>query len=79
MDAEVLYAIRAPKLSQAKELRARVEKIAQGAALMTGTKVTSTIKAVCSNYIGNEVIGKVLQKNLLHYAVKEYSKEINCY
>ena len=36
--AEVLYLIRAPRFDQAKEIYERVNDIAKGAALMTGTK-----------------------------------------
>ena len=37
--AQVLYAIRAPKVTQVKELFERVCDIARGAALITGTTV----------------------------------------
>ncbi|VFS57361.1 Aminobenzoyl-glutamate utilization protein B [Raoultella planticola] len=37
--AEVLYLIRAPEMADAQQIYARIEKIAQGAALMTETSV----------------------------------------
>ena len=40
--AQVLYAIRAPKITQVKELYNRVCNIARGAALMTETTVENT-------------------------------------
>ena len=41
--AEVIYSIRAPKLSQLKDLYNRVYAIAKGAALMTETTMEAEI------------------------------------
>ena len=49
--AEVLYLIRGPKSSDAAEIYERVNDIARGAALMTGTKVTIEFIKGCSNAI----------------------------
>lgn len=63
-EAEVLYLIRAPQNQQVQELRQRVEKIAQGAALMTETQVTSTFYKACSNVVPNQTLCQCMQQNL---------------
>lgn len=55
-EAQVLYAVRAPKVSQVKELYDRVCKVAQGAALMTETTVDIKQVAAYADYIGSEPI-----------------------
>ncbi len=55
-EAQVLYAIRAPKVSQVKELFDRVCKVAQGAALMTETTVDIKQVAAYADYIACEPI-----------------------
>lgn len=64
-NAEVLYLIRAPKVKQAEDIFKRVIKIAEGAALMTETKMTMRIDKACSNYIPNRSLEKVLYESLL--------------
>lgn len=49
--AEALYMIRAVDADQVRELHARVDRIAQGAALMTDTTMTSEVVAGYSNII----------------------------
>ena len=49
--AEALYMIRAVDAEEVRDLHARVDRIAQGAALMTDTTVTSTLVAGYSNII----------------------------
>lgn len=51
--AEVLYLIRAQQNSEVKELYERVCNIAEGAALMTGTKASHEFIKACSNYVHN--------------------------
>ena len=46
--AEALYLIRAPQRSQVEEIRARVDDVARGAALMTGTQVECRFVKACS-------------------------------
>jgi aminobenzoyl-glutamate utilization protein B len=41
--AEVLYLIRAPEMADAQQIYARIEKIAQGAAMMTETTVSAAL------------------------------------
>ena len=58
-EAEVLYLIRAPRLPEVAEIYERVNNIARGAALMTGTEVEILFDKACSNYIPNGVLGKI--------------------
>lgn len=59
-EAEVLYLIRAPKTSGVNDIYERVNNIAKGAALMTGTEVKVVFEKGCSNIIPNDVLGKVM-------------------
>ena len=54
--AQVLYAIRAPKITQVKELYNRVCNIAKGAALMTETTVEIRQVAAYSNLISSKIL-----------------------
>ena len=47
--AEVLYLIRAPEMADAQQIYARIEKIAQGAALMTETTVECRFDKACTS------------------------------
>lgn len=70
-EAEVLYLIRAPKVSTVEEIYERVCKIAEGAALMTETKLTIEFNKACSNFIPNRTLEKVLYEKLLEVGVEE--------
>jgi aminobenzoyl-glutamate utilization protein B len=59
--ARVRYSIRARDLPGMLELVERVKKIAQGAALMTETKVEVKIISAVSNILGNTPLEKALQ------------------
>lgn len=73
--AEVLYLIRAPKNQQVKELFERVNDIAKGAALMTGTRMEMQFVKACSNLVDNTVLEEVIQKNLEEVEREPYTKE----
>ncbi len=73
--AQVLYAIRAPKVTQVKELYERVCDVARGAALMTGTQVEIRHVAAYSDYIGNDVMQDLLRKNINKFLPIEYTEE----
>lgn len=62
--AEVLYLIRAPIVKQADDIFKRVIKIAEGAALMTETKMEMIFDDGCSNYIPNRALEKILYNSL---------------
>lgn len=61
--ADVLYQMRAPQLDQVRSLNQRVDDIARGAALMTGTTVEIEFIKACSNILPNKVLGQVMQRN----------------
>ncbi len=63
-EAEVLYLIRAPKNNIVQEIFQWVNEIAQGAAMMTQTKVEIQVDKACSNLIPNETLEKLMQANL---------------
>ena len=73
--AEVLYLIRAPKNAQVKELFERVNDIAKGAALMTGTRMEMQFVKACSNLVDNTVLEEILQKNLESIEREPYTAE----
>lgn len=60
--ASVMYQIRAPKISQAKEVYERVVKIAQGASLMTDTKVVVDFDRASSNWLPNRTLEKLIHE-----------------
>lgn len=74
-EAQVLYAIRAPKVSQVKELFDRVCNIAKGAALMTETTVDIKQVAAYSDYIANPTVSEQLGKNLAKVFPLDYTEE----
>ncbi len=69
--AEVLYLIRAPKNELVEEIFARVNDIAKGAALMTGTKLQIQVDKACSNLIPNEVMEELMANNLSNIPLRD--------
>ena len=78
-DAQVLYAIRAPKVNQVKELFERVSDIARGAALMTQTKVDIRQVAAYSDYIGNDTIAENIGVHMDYFLPLKYTDEEKAY
>lgn len=74
-DAEVLYLIRAPHLKDVEEIYQRVINIANGAALMTETKVSVRFDKACSNYIPNHTLNMIINEKLQHFGLPEYNGE----
>ena len=60
--AAVRYLIRASNLEQLRNLIERIEKIAEGASLMTETSFNKKIFSGVSNLLGNRVLEKVMQE-----------------
>lgn len=63
--AEVLYLIRAPKNRQVQEIFERINKIAQGAALMTETAMEYDFIKSCSNMIPNYRLCRLLHEKMV--------------
>ena len=61
--AKLRYVVRATMVSQVHELLARVRKIAEGAALMTETTVTSEVVSAMSSLLGNTPLEDAMQRN----------------
>ena len=78
-EAQVLYAIRAPRVQQVKELYERVCKVAQGAALMTETTVEIRQVAAYSDYVGNDVISDRMEENMKAFLPIGYTEEEYAY
>lgn len=68
-DAEVLYFVRAPRVSQTEEVYKRVLDIAKGAALMTGTVLEVVFASALSNVIPNKTLEKVMYDNFVALGV----------
>lgn len=71
-EAEVLYLIRGPQMSDVKSIYNRVLNIAKGAALMTETEVDVRFDKACSNYLPNTSLGNVMHKQLEIYGTPDY-------
>ena len=74
-NAEALYLLRAPDNTILADVRSRVEDIARGAALMTGTEVEIDFVKACSNVVPNDVLGRAAEKALKEVPKPVYSKE----
>ena len=75
---EVNYCIRARKMQTVLDLKKRLDKIAQGAALMTETEVEGHVYAAYADYIGNPVVEERMACHLqnglpLAYTPEEYA------
>lgn len=73
-NAEVLYLIRAPKTPQVAETYERINDIARGAALMTGTQVDIEFIKACSNIVPNKTIAAILQNNLEETPLPDFTE-----
>lgn len=62
--ATVRQLVRARSLPELRDLVARVEKIAEGAALMTQTRMSAQVFSGVSNLLGNEPLEEVMQAEL---------------
>lgn len=74
-EAKVIYMIREADVSKAKALLNRVNDIAKGAALMTGTSVSWRQLDGTSNTVSNTVMEKVLYDNLCEAPQPVYTAE----
>ena len=73
--ATIKYEVRAPKVTQMKELFARVVNVARGAALMTDTKMEYEVTMAFSDYVANRTLAPVMDEALREYGAPEWSEE----
>lgn len=72
-EAEVLYFVRAPRVSQTEDIYQRICDIARGAALMTGTEVDIDLASALSNVIPNTTLEKVMYENFIKLGTPSYT------
>lgn len=73
--ANVLYMIRSNHVSEAVELEKRVDKIAQGAALMTETTFQKKFIDGLADTVSNFALERLLYKNYQELGVPSYTEE----
>ncbi len=73
--ASVLYMVRAVKVTDVKELQARVDRIAEGAALMTGTTYERIFVDGTANTLPNTALEKLLWDNMNEAPLPVYTDE----
>lgn len=73
--AQVLYMVRAHKVREAMKLQARVDKIAEAAAMMTETKLTRRFIDGTANTVPNERLEKLLYENFLEVGAPAYTDD----
>ncbi len=78
-EAEVWYFVRAPHRYQVNELTARVRKIAQGAALMTETKLEEDMQGGCFDVLPNYFLADLSHGIMEGLGPIEYTEEENAY
>ncbi len=76
-EAAVLYMVRCDKVSEALKLQKRVDDIARGAALMTGTECTQSFVDGLSELVPNHVLERLLYNNFEELGVPEHDATEN--
>ncbi|HSQ16799.1 MAG TPA: amidohydrolase, partial [Anaerolineales bacterium] len=83
-EAEVYYMLRAHQPENLRDVTERVRKIAQGAAIMTGTQVEEIFVAAMSNVLSNHVLADLQYENMqiigpIHWTNEEmaFAQKIN--
>lgn len=73
--AKLVYMVRGETVRTAKKLLERVDNIAKGAALMTGTTVTSRQIDGTASTLSNEVLEQAIYKNLQAVPLPAYTED----
>jgi aminobenzoyl-glutamate utilization protein B len=73
-EAEVWYYVRGPKRQDVDEVYERLQKIAEGATLMTETTMEETFLTGCYNYLHNHTIGECLQEKMEELGAPEFTE-----
>ena len=77
--AEVYYYVRHPKMHMVEELFNRVVKTAEGAAIGTDTSMTYEVMHGNYSLLPNDVVQKIMHKNLKNFGGIKYSRDENEY
>lgn len=77
--AEVLYLIRSKSNAEAKRLYERVQKIAQGAALMTETSFSLRFDKAVSNLVRNDTLAAVMHEAMVEVGAPKRTAEEKAY
>jgi aminobenzoyl-glutamate utilization protein B len=77
--ASVLYMVRAVKVRDTLDLQERVDKCAQGAALMTGTSFERIFVDGTANTVPNTTLEKLIYDNMTYVPLPEYTEEEMAY
>ncbi|MDO5581234.1 MAG: amidohydrolase [Planctomycetia bacterium] len=76
-EAQLNYFVRAPQITQCGEILKRVVKIAEGAALMTGTKMEYKVLGGLNSLMINSVMATVLSDALLEMGPPDFDEADN--
>ena len=74
-EAKTVFMVRSETVRKAKELLHRVNNIAQGAALMTDTQVTTRQIDGTASTVSNEALEQVMYENLQQVPIPAYTQE----
>lgn len=74
-EAEVVYVVRAPRMSDVYDIAARVDKIAEGAAIMTETKVSKRVVNGVCNLRATKTVFNCYEANLRAVIPVEYTED----
>ena len=73
-ESEVLYFVRAPRVSQTEEVYQRICDVARGAALMTGTEVEIDLASALSDVLPNTTLEKMMYDNFVELGVPQHDE-----
>ncbi|WP_436305503.1 MULTISPECIES: amidohydrolase [unclassified Variovorax] len=73
--AELLYTVRATRIDEALALFERVEQVARGAAMMTGTTVEMVFDKAVSNVLHNDTLDRVMAEQMEAVGALEVSED----
>ena len=73
--AESYYYVRSPQIADAMTVYERVQQVAQGAAMMTGTRVEVLFETATSNYVPNAALGGIMDAKLQHRGAPAFDAE----
>jgi len=73
--ASVRYLLRAPQIKDVIDIKERVDNIARGAALMTGTDVEICFVKACSDFMPNSILGKSVTDAVNQIKLPTFTKD----